>query len=131
GLLYSRKAERDSTSDDRARIYADAFARERSNCVFLYRMVMLLDKSIDIPAEKRINRAFRYDTQPEKAEEFKQNMNLFNDYARGGIELMYEKFTDGCSTREDYLNKTYEIITTFKQEIEGFSYEKELEDLIR
>ncbi|MGL6294749.1 hypothetical protein [Eubacterium aggregans] len=92
---------------------------------------MLLDKSIDIPAEERINRAFRYYTQPEKAEEFKQNMNLFNDYARGGIELMYEKFTDGCSTREDYLNKTYEIITTFKQEIEGFSYEKELEDLIR
>lgn len=44
GLLYSRTAKRDTTSDDRARVYADAFANERENCVFLYRMVMLLDK---------------------------------------------------------------------------------------
>lgn len=49
----------------------------------------------------------------------------------GGIELMYEQFTDGCSTREDYLNKVFEIMTIFKKEIEGFSYEDELAQLIR
>ena len=84
GLLYSRTAPKDNSSDDRARIYADAFANERDNCVFLYRMVMLLDKSLDIESEERINRAFRYDTQPEKAEAFRQNMDLFHDYVRGG-----------------------------------------------
>lgn len=84
GLLYSRTAPKDNSSDDRARIYADAFANERDNCVFLYRMVMLLDKSVDIESEERINRAFRYDTQPEKAEAFRQNMDLFHDYVRGG-----------------------------------------------
>lgn len=131
GLLYSRTAPKDNSSDDRARIYADAFANERDNCVFLYRMVMLLDKSVDIESEERINRAFRYDTQPEKAEAFRQNMDVFHDYVRGGIELMYEQFTDGCSTREDYLNKVFEVMTTFKKEIEGFSYEDELAQLIR
>lgn len=131
GLLYSRTAPKDNSSDDRARIYADAFANERDNCVFLYRMVMLLDKSLDIESEERINRAFRYDTQPEKAEAFRLNMDLFHDYVRGGIELMYEQFTDGCSTREDYLNKVFEIMTIFKKEIEGFSYEDELAQLIR
>lgn len=131
GLLYSRTAPKDNSSDDRARIYADAFANERDNCVFLYRMVMLLDKSVDIESEERINRAFRYDTQPEKAEAFRQNMGLFHDYVRGGIELMYEQFTDDCSTREDYLNKVFEIMTIFKKEIEGFSYEDELAQLIR
>ena len=40
GLLYERTAPRDTTSDDRARIYADAYATERENCVFLYRMVI-------------------------------------------------------------------------------------------
>lgn len=84
GLLYSRTAPKDNSSDDRARIYADAFANERDNCVFLYRMVMLLDKSVDIESEERINRAFRYDTQPEKAEAFRLNMDLFHDYVRGG-----------------------------------------------
>ena len=131
GLLYSRRASKDTSSDDRARIYADAFANERDNCVFLYRMVMLLDKSIDIEAEERVNRAFRYDTQPEKENALRQNMDLFHDYVRGGIELMYEQFTDGCSTREDYLNKVFEVMTTFKKEIEGFSYEDELAQLIK
>ena len=42
GLLYNRTAKRDNSSDDRARVYADAFANERENCIFLYRMVMLL-----------------------------------------------------------------------------------------
>lgn len=63
GLLYSRTAPKDNSSDDRARIYADVFANERDNCVFLYRMVMLLDKNVDIESEERINRAFRYDTR--------------------------------------------------------------------
>lgn len=131
GLLYSRTAPKDNSSDDRARIYADAFANERENCIFLYRMVMLLDKSVDINSEERINRAFRYDTQPEKADAFRQNMELFHSYVRGGIELMYEYFTDGCSTREDYLDKVFEVMTTFKKEIEGLSYEDELAKLLR
>ena len=48
GLLYSRTAERDTISDSRARIYADAYANERENCIFLYRMAMLLDKTIEM-----------------------------------------------------------------------------------
>ena len=131
GLLYNRTAKRDTGSDDRARVYADAFANERENCIFLYRMVMLLDKKTDLTTEARIDRAFRYDTQPDKAEEFKQNMELFNDYVRGGIEEMYEMFTDGCQTKDDYLNKTYEVLTTFKQELEGISYKDELKKLIK
>lgn len=120
GLLYNRTAERDTISKDRARIYANAFAQERENCIFLYRMVMLLDKTTEHNSEERIDMAFRYDTQPDKAEELKKNMELFNAYVRGGIEVMYKKFTDGCQTQDDYLNKTYEVITTFKEEIEVF-----------
>lgn len=131
GLLYSRTAPKDNTSDDRARVYADAFANERDNCVFLYRMVMLLDNSVELTSEERVDRAFRYDSQPEKIEEFKKNLELFHDYVRGGIELLYEQFTDGCTTRDDYLTKTYEVMTTFKNEIDGISYEDELSKLIK
>jgi len=131
GLLYSRTAKRDTESDDRARVYADAFANERDNCVFLYRMVMLLDSTVKLTPEERVDRAFRYDTAPEKAEQFKQNMDLFHDYVRGGIELMYEQFTDGCTTRDDYLTKAYEVMTTFKKELEGISYEDELSKLLK
>ncbi len=131
GLLYSKTAPRDTTSDDRARIYADAYAKERDNCVFLYRMVMLLDKSVELTTEERLNRAFRYDSQPDKVDVLADNMELFHSYVRGGIELMYEQFTDGCTSREDYLEKIYDVVETFKKEIDGYSYEEELAKLMR
>ncbi len=59
GLLYNRTASRDNTSQDRARVYDDAYATCREDCSFLYRLVMLLDESSDITAEVRIDRAFR------------------------------------------------------------------------
>ena len=131
GLLYNRTAKRDNSSDDRARVYADAFANERENCIFLYRMVMLLDKTIELSPEERVDRAFRYDTLPEKAEEFRKNLELFHDYVRGGIEVMYDQFTDGCQTQDDYLSKTYEVMTAFKKELEGVSYADEIAHLIK
>ena len=130
GLLYDRTAAKDTSSDDRARIYADAYANERENCVFLYRLVMLLDKQTDLNPSVRVDRAFRYDVQADKKDEFAKNMDLFHSYVRGGIEVMYEQFTDGCSTRDDYMDKVYEVLTTFRQELDGISYEDELAKLI-
>lgn len=60
-----------------------------------------------------------------------EDMELFHDYIRGGIEVMYEQFTDGCQTQDDYLSKTYEVMSTFKKEIEGISYAEELSKFIR
>lgn len=130
GLLYKRTAPKDTSSDNRARIYADAYATERENCVFIYRMVMLLEDSTKLEPSVRIDRAFRYDVQEDKKDEFAKNMELFHAYVRGGIEEMYEQFTDGCSTREDYMNKVYDVLSTFRREINGLSYEDELAKLL-
>lgn len=92
---------------------------------------MLLDKISDISPTERVNRAFRYDSDKDKEAEFRDNMELFHSYVRGGIEQMYEDFTAGCSTREDYLNRVYEIMSDFKNEIEGHSYEDDLATLLR
>lgn len=124
GLLYGRNSTVDS-SDDRARIYADAFANERSNCIFLYRLVMLLENSKDLSSEARIDRAFRVDTLKDKEEELKMNLLLFHNYIRGGIELLYERFALDCITKSDYLDRTFEVIENFQKEMEGISYEKE------
>lgn len=132
GIYYRRKAKTDAeSSNDRARIYADAFNRERETCIFLYRLVMLLDDSENLTQTERVDRAFRYDTLPDKADELKKNLELFHDYVRGGIDLMYEKFTDGCMTREDYLERTFNVMTEFKSELDGIDYSAELAKLIK
>ena len=130
GISYRRRAKADTSSSDRARIYADAFIRERDNCRFLYRLVILLDDSEKLTQDERIDRAFRYDTSPDKIDESKKNWELFNDYVRGGIDIMYEKFTADCSNRDEYFERIFSVMTEFQKELEGIDYEAELAKLI-
>lgn len=130
GLLYEKTAEVDNVSKDRARIYADAYARERDTCMFLFRLVMLLEKKTNASTQERVDRAFRYSTQVGKEEELKECLNVFHSYVRGGIEIMYKKLTDGCSTRDDYVSRIYELMYQFNSELSGTLHE-EIQEFIR
>lgn len=50
--------------------------------------VLLLDETSLLNDEERIDRAFR---GPETKEEFEANVELFNSYVRGGIEVLYNE----------------------------------------
>ena len=130
GYLYSQKVERDpSDSTDRARIYADAFSTHRTECIFLYRLIMLLDES-QLSTEERLDRAFRYDANPEKETELQTSIELFNSYVRGGIEYMYSHFTTGCTSRDDYIRSIFEVSRNFKDSMDGVSYEEKIKHLL-
>lgn len=134
GFLYGRSEAKDNSSQDRARIYADAFSTEKRQCDFIYRLIMLLEESNKLSESEKLDRAFRNDTQL-STEEAKANHNnnllLFHSYVFGGIEALYEQFTGGATNREDYINKIYDITANFKEEIEGISYEDELKELVK
>ena len=57
-------------------------------------------------------------------------MNLFHSYVLGGIEVIYEKYTDGCTTPDDYLERIFTLMNDFQDEIQGISYEDKLAQLI-
>lgn len=129
GYLYSVKADKDNESSDRARIYADTFSNHRDDCMFLYRLIMLLDDK-DIDTEERLNRAFRYDADPNKSDIVQECVDTFNAYMRGGVEYMYNTFTAGCTSRDDYIRRSAEVSKKFKEEIEGVSYEDKINKLL-
>lgn len=129
GLLYNRTASRD-TSPEQANIPASAFNTSRSDCIFLYRLVMLLEQSTNATPDERIDRAFRHDADKTKKEQLEGNMALFHSYVLGGIEVLYEKYTDGCTTQEDYMERIYTLMRDFQEEIQGISYEDKLAQLI-
>lgn len=131
GLLYGRIGTRDNESMDRARIYADAFANEREKCMFLYRIAMLLDRQIELDPTARIDRAFRDDAQSGEQGKLDANLKVFYGYLLGGIEVLYEKYTEGCTSQDDYINRIYDVMEEFKTETSGASYEKELAELMR
>lgn len=131
GMLHNRTAAKDGSSNDRARIYADAFSNCRSKCVFLYRLVMLLEAKTELDTQGRIDRAFRDDADENSKEKFEANMNLFNSYVRGGIEELYEEFIDGHgSSADDYLERAMEVMEDFKKDVEGEDFDAELKTLI-
>lgn len=126
GYLYKSKAKRDNTSTDRGRIEADALATHKQDCMFLYRLITLLDSS-GLDSEEQVNRAFRYDSDMEKEETVKECMENFNAYMRGGVERMYREFTTGCTNREDYVRNSLLIAKNFKDGLSNdVSYEERL-----
>ena len=81
--------------------------------------------------QERIDRAFRYDANPDKEEQLQKNIERFNSYVRGGIEYMFGLFTAGCTSRDDYIRATYEAIRNFKDSLDGESYEEKIAKLLK
>ncbi|MDE7308451.1 MAG: hypothetical protein K2N61_07280 [Lachnospiraceae bacterium] len=129
GYLYCEKRDKDNDSTDRARIYADAFSNHRDECVFLYRIITLLDDR-DMEIEERLNRAFRCDAESNKQDIVQECLDSFNSYVRGGIEYMYKQFTTGCTSKDDYIRQSYEVSRKFKESLEGVSYEDKIKKLL-
>lgn len=127
GFLHGRLVPEDTTTKDDVMMFADVFIREKTKCEFIYRMLMLLDETTGLTLEQRADRAFRDDTDEQA---MVKNMDLFNSYVRGGIEYLYEKFSEDCVTRDDYINKIYEIVNRFKHDIEGQSYDDMIQSIM-
>ena len=80
---------------------------------------MLAENSANLSDDELVSRAFKEDD----VDKSKENMELYNQYFRGGIEWLYEMVTDDATTKEDYLNNINELIETFKKDFsDSFDY---------
>ena len=133
GLMNNRTAPRDRDSKDDVNILASQFSERRDKCMFLYRLVMLLDETTDLTPQERIDRAFRDDAEeesPEKEEKLKANLEVFHSYVRGGIEKLYEDFIADCTTKDDYMNRVHEMVTNFSDTLPGVDLDSKLSKLL-
>ena len=113
GVAYNKKSDEDINSTDSYTIFGDAMIQHQSSLEVAYRLVMLAENSSELSNDEKISRAFKEDEQPEK---MVKNLELFHQYMRGGIEWLYEQFTDGATTKEDYLEKVFEITSLYKED---------------
>lgn len=112
GAIKNRKEEAETSRDESARIFAEAVIREQANLKMIYRLILLTDDP-SLSEEERIDGAFRNDSKPDKVA---SGMEIFHAYACGGISWLYEKFTDGATTREDYLERLSQIVAEFQED---------------
>ena len=112
GLTYGLRNSEDTSGSETAKLFADVVTREQDNLTNIFRIAMIIDNSGNLTPDEKINRAFKV---PDTIE----YMKLFNSYVRGGLEWLYEQFTFGTTTRDEYLAKIYEIVDNFANEKEN------------
>lgn len=89
GLKAKRRSleERDD-SDIKRTVQMKQLNENYQTLLPIMRMILIMDDSRGLSFEERLESAF---TIPSDYDTYKMNMELFNSYARGGIEYLYEK----------------------------------------
>ncbi len=123
GFINATKAAKDTSEKAQpASILPSEMAQKKTDLTLIYRLMMLLDEKDGFTIDDYKNRAFRDDADAEEhPEKFKQNMELFNSYALGGLEIIYDKF-QSCSDKNSTVNNLYDFLTDFFEDnnlIEG------------
>lgn len=113
GFLNGSKGIKDYTEKVQpASILPSELSKQRSNLINIYRYIMLLEDTPGFSIDDYKTRTFKDDSDEESPEKVKQNMDLFNSYVLGGIEILYDKFKE-CSTKKDVVNTLNELLEQF------------------
>lgn len=112
--------EREATDDNQekvqpASIFPNELSKRKQDLRFIYRLMMLLKEEPNFSLEDYKNRTFKDDYEENK-ELIKQNMNIFNSYACGGVEFLYEKF-ENCDRVDDAVDTLYEYLHQFSSNV--------------
>lgn len=104
GLHYGLKKPQDSGNKDNTTIRAEMIIKEKHNLEYIYHLVMLVDDK-NLSPDKKIERAFKQNGD--------DNMELFHQYMRGGVEYLYEHLLQDSVTIEEQYNKVFELVQSF------------------
>ncbi len=114
GFLYGRKAERDNTKNPVTNsvydesIFPDKMDECRNELLYNYQLIMLLDKNYEPDEDRRISKAFRNWDNP-------ADMELYDCYVRGGVDVLYEKLIEDETNPKNYINRLYDFILEFEE----------------
>jgi hypothetical protein len=107
GAFNRKIAEKDNTSSESATIFADAVIKEKLNLDYIYKLVLLNDNTKKLSNDQKVDEIFRHDG----------DFELFMQYVRGGIESLYEHFTEGATTKDDYYDKMTELVEDIRSHL--------------
>lgn len=107
GYLFQCKAPRDGTQPTK-NIMEGAVSNHQDQLLFTYRLLMILDKESEPDLNERLRRAFQADDAIAK-----KGFDLYNEYARGGIEVLYKNLIETAATPEDLLMNMVEFVDDF------------------
>lgn len=109
GIIYNRKSDVDKSTSTSSSVMTDMIGKQMENLLIMYRY-MVLGRTTDSPNDK-IKRAFSLNkTDEEEQKELKE----LEDYVRGGLEIIDERFKD-VKTYDDLAAKIFDLVVDLEK----------------
>lgn len=106
GFLYQRRSDIDNNSDSNTKVFLGQLMDNNDQLTFNFKLIMLLDKKYEPDSEKRIEKAFKGDISA--ADELR-----YEQYVRGGVDVLYEKLMENVNSANDYVIRLYDFLEEF------------------
>ena len=116
GFLNNRQETDDEgESVQPASIFPAEIIKRKTDLRLVYRLIMLLKDEPNYNLDDYKNRAFKEDVEEDESM-IKSNMMIFNSYACGGIEFLYEKFKE-CDELGKTVDNLHKYLDSFCTDI--------------
>ena len=115
GFLYGRTSDPDDTRNPETNqvynqnVMGDRVIYSQEELMFNFRLIMLLDKAYEPNEDIRINKAFR------NMGEDPSDEARFDNYVRGGVDVLYEKLIEGVTSPDEYVTRFYDFVEEFQE----------------
>lgn len=99
GLRTERRRKDDIDKTRKRTVQLEQIAHEYDRFKTIMQVILLVDDSREMSPEEKVRIAF--DQNPKTELRYTEDMELFNDYARGGLEYLYNKLVTRTTTPDD------------------------------
>lgn len=119
GLRIGNKRADDFETDDKRTVQLKQIAGEYDRFKTIMQVILLIDDSRNMTPEEKARIAF--DTNDKSEYRYKEDMELFNSYARGGIEYLYNKLVLRSTKEDDEFvdARVANIMALFNDDMQG------------
>ena len=109
GYLFNHKGIKNNIKDQKdVNIFAEQVIGISEQLKYILRLILILDKNYEPNEEIRLDKAFRKLGQDPK------DLELFDAYVLGGVEILYKNLVaDPVTDSSEYINRMYEFMEEF------------------
>ena len=125
-FLFKRKGTKNSdgaVADQN--IFPEQLINNSEQLKYIFRLILILDTQHEPDEEARLDKAFRRFGADEA------DIQLFDSYVLGGIDVLYEKLVDGSTDPAEYINRMYDFVEEFNERFNEGINSKDIMDLCR
>ncbi len=126
GFLFKRKGVKNSDGDIADQnIFPEQLINNSEQLKYIFRLILILDTQHEPNEEARLDKAFRRFGADEA------DLQLFDAYVLGGVEVLYEKLVEGSTDPAEYINRMYDFVEEFNERFNDGTTSKDILDMCR